>query len=249
MYTHLPGLHRGTMLSPVHVFTPNYTVLAWCRVCGTRHEQRSDCPGELRPTGPERHGWRVTVETPHGIEAYGVLVADCDGVWRARILTYPNVLWCAPRGEGTIKFIGATPAEAEDRAVTFVLEHCRERGFTVRDAAVGVPSDALPNESATVAPALRKVRFLPIRFGECRPSNLAKTGNLSETGLFVLTPEPADPGTSLSMTLTLGEEVRLDLAGRVVWRRKDHFVGRVPGMGVQLPVPPQDYLEYVRTLS
>jgi len=237
------------MLSPVHGHTRSLAVTGWCPVCGTRHERRSDCPGELRPTGPERHGWRVTVETPQGIEAYGVLVADCGGVWRARILTYPNVLWCAPRGEGSIKFLGATPGEAEDHAVSFVIEHCRVRGLTVLDAAIGVPSAALPGESAAVAPALRKVRFLPIRYGELRPSNLAKTGNLSETGLFVLTPEPVDPGSNLAMTITLGEEVRLDLAGRVVWRSKHHFVGRVPGMGIQIPGPPPAYLEYVRALG
>ncbi len=220
----------------------------WCSVCGTRHERRSDCPGELRPTGPERHGWRVTVETPWGIEAYGVLVADCGGVWRARILTYPNILWCAPRGAGSIKFIGATPAEAEDQAVSFVLSHCRARAFTVRDAAVGVPSSAVKAEGAA-APAMRKVRFLPVRFGETRPSNLAKTGNLSETGLFILTPEPADPGARLELSVAVDGQVHLDMAGRVVWRRKDHFVGRVPGMGVQIPTPPEAYLEYVRSLS
>jgi len=93
------------------------------------------------------------------------------------------------------------------------------------------------------------VRFLPIRFGELRPSNLAKTGNLSETGLFVLTAEPADPGSRLALTLMPSRDARLDLRGRVVWRRKDHFVGRVPGMGIQLPVPPAEYLEYIRTLS
>jgi hypothetical protein len=237
------------MLSSVSGLARNVTVIGWCPVCGTRHERPSDCPGELRPTGPERHGWRVTVETPIGIEAYGVLVVDCGGVWRARILTYPNVLWCAPRGEGALKFVGATAAEAEDQAVTFVLEHCHTRGFTVRNAAIGVPSAALPEDAAQAVPALRKVRFLPIRFGALKPSNVAKTGNLSETGLFILTPDPADPGSRLALTLTVGHEVYVDLAGRVVWRRKDHFVGRVPGMGIQLPGPPEEYLEYVRSLS
>lgn len=226
-----------------------FVVLDWCSVCGTRHRDRTDCPGELRPTGPERHGWRVTVETPWGIEAYGVLVVDCGDVWRARILTYPNILWCVPRGGGSIKFLGATAGDAEDQAVSFVLAHCRSRGFTVRDAAVGVPSTRVSAEGAATTPALRKVRFLPLRFGEMRPSNLAKTGNLSETGLFVLTPEPADLGCRLSMHMTLGQGVGLDLSGRVVWWRKEHFVGRVPGMGIQIPTPPAAYLDYVRDLA
>ena len=224
------------------------TIPDWCRVCGTRHEEPSDCPGELRPTGPERHGWRVTVETTLGVEAYGVLVADCGGVWRARILTYPNVLWCAPRSASSIKFVGATAAQVEDQAAAFVLDHCRARGFIVRDAAIGVPSGPIEGEAQSPAPALRKVRFLPIRFGEVRPSNLAKTGNLSETGIFVLTPEPADTGCRLALTITLDPDRRLDLTGRVVWRRTDHFVGRVPGMGIQIPGPPEAYLEYVRLI-
>jgi hypothetical protein len=225
------------------------TIPDWCPVCGTRHEGRSGCPGELRPTGPERHGWRVTVDTPWGVEAYGVLVVDCGGVWRARILTYPNVLWCAPRGSGSLKFVGATPGEAEDQAVAFVLEHCRARSFSVRDAAVGVPSTLVEPEGATTAPSVRKVRFLPVRFGETRPANLAKTGNLSESGLFILTADPADPGARLTMSLAVGGGMHLDLAGRVVWRRKDHFVGRVPGMGVQVSQPSETYLEYIRSLS
>jgi hypothetical protein len=73
--------------------------LAWCSVCGGNHQSPKECPGELRATGPERHGWRVTVDTPYGFEAYGVLVAPSVELWRARIITYPNVLWMV-RGRG-----------------------------------------------------------------------------------------------------------------------------------------------------
>ena len=48
----------------------------WCPICSTRHQPgRQDCPGEVAATEPERHGWKVNVETPQGLEAYGVLVA------------------------------------------------------------------------------------------------------------------------------------------------------------------------------
>ena len=80
----------------------------YCSVCGGDHARRQDCPGELRATGPERHGWRVAVETPYGLEAYGVLVAPSFDVWRARVITYPNILWTVPGGAVTLKFAGTT---------------------------------------------------------------------------------------------------------------------------------------------
>jgi hypothetical protein len=48
---------------------------AFCRVCGTEHRESGGCPGQLAPTGAERPGWRVQVETPFGNEAIGVLLA------------------------------------------------------------------------------------------------------------------------------------------------------------------------------
>ena len=67
----------------------------FCRVCGTEHQGPASCPGELPATGVERPGWRVQVETPFGHEAIGVLLAPSHEQWRARIVTYPNVLWTA----------------------------------------------------------------------------------------------------------------------------------------------------------
>jgi hypothetical protein len=75
----------------------------------------------------------VNVETPFGHEAIGVLLAPSHDVWRARILTYPNVLWAAPGGRGAIKFVGDTPAEAEARAIKFVEEHVRAKRYLRRD--------------------------------------------------------------------------------------------------------------------
>ena len=75
----------------------------WCLLCCTDHPSEGRCPGELMATGPEQRGWKVTVETPSGFQAYGVLVAESGKYWRARILTYPNVLWTTPGGHGSMK--------------------------------------------------------------------------------------------------------------------------------------------------
>ena len=83
---------------------------AFCQVCATQHGEREDCPGELRATGPERHGWAVAVDAQRGVDLYGVIVAPSGPRWRARIVTFPNVLWTMPGGRGTIKFVGATRA-------------------------------------------------------------------------------------------------------------------------------------------
>ena len=59
----------------------------WCPTCCSPHEPAAVCPGPLPATGEERYGWRLSVRTPHGIEAYGILVAASDRLWRARIIT------------------------------------------------------------------------------------------------------------------------------------------------------------------
>ena len=222
----------------------------WCQVCGTRHDRPELCPGELSAHGPERHAWRVNVETPGGLEAYGVLIARCDGGWRARILTFPNVLWLAPGHQTTLKFVGATPIEAESVASEFIREHCSTRGYVLREGPVLAQPGRIREESlddADDGPAPRKIRFLPVRFGVVRPSESGQTGNLSESGLFVLTEIPILVGKPLMLALETERQV-VPLHGRVIWMRKQQQVGRDPGMGVQLIEPPQRYVEYVRLL-
>ena len=58
----------------------------WCLVCFTRHAVATKCPGDHPASGPERPGWKAVVETPHSMEAFGVLVAPAGDAWRARIL-------------------------------------------------------------------------------------------------------------------------------------------------------------------
>ena len=108
-------------MSPDARHTP---VEKWCRTCGTLHEPRGPCPGTLLATGVERFGWRVTVRTSYGVETIGVLVAPVGKRWRARILTYPNVMWMIPGGGGSIKFLRDDPVDAERVTIDFILQHC-----------------------------------------------------------------------------------------------------------------------------
>ncbi len=225
----------------------------WCRACGTRHGGASPCPGPLLATGAERPGWRITVETPEGIEAIGVLVAPAGRVWRARILTYPNVLWTVPGGESSLKFVGASPREAERQAIEHVSDHCARRGWLRRDAVVlaepaVVAADAAPARKAHPGPAERKSHALPVRYGSAAPTVGALTSNVSETGLFVATIEPLDPGTALSLRIAFDDDTSVPLLGRVVWARAQMEIGRPSGMGVLLLEPPPAYVRAVRAL-
>lgn len=224
--------------------------LTWCATCGSDHAEPLDCPGDLRATGPERHGWRIAVETPHGIEAYGVLVAPSQDIWRARVVTYPNILWTIPGGTRTLKFVGSTPQEAEARAVAFVEGHVKARGYARRDALDAPTVGRIRAEAralASQAPALRKLRSLPVRFGVGTSLFSAMTGNLSESGLFVATLAPRDAGEALRVLLDL-DVGPVGLKGEVVWSRDRVVLGRPAGMGVQLLAPPESYRQYVREL-
>lgn len=222
----------------------------WCLLCCTRHDAAEPCPGDLSSTGDERHGWRITVDTPHGLESYGVLVAETYGLWRARIVTYPRILWTVPGGGGTVKFVGRSPLEAESRAIEFIKTHCTARGYEIRNFRSSVEPGPVPSEAgdrAQPAQAVRKVRFLPVRFGRVNLTERGRTGNLSETGLFIITEVPVDQGERVSMMLSVEAE-RLALTGQVRWSRTDHRVGRTPGMGIQIDTPPPEYLRFVQAL-
>lgn len=225
----------------------------WCAGCGSRHASATRCPGELPATGPERLVWRVNAETPRGIEAFGVLLAPSDTRWRARILTLPNVLWVGPDRRQAIKFAGATPQQAQRAAVEFILDYCTTQRHRLRASTQLLRPAQLAREQGQApveqpVPAPRKIRFLPVRFGVVGPSEVGGTGNLSETGVFVITNAPLDSGTPLMLSVKIDRGV-VQLRGRVRWMRKTHHVGGSPGMGVELLSPPQPYVEYVRTLS
>ena len=224
----------------------------WCAACGSSHASPKDCPGDLRATGPERHGWRVAVETPHGIEAYGILVAPAHAKWRARVLTYPNVLWTIPGGQSTLKFVADTPQAAEAAAASFIEGHIQARGYARRIGSDTPESgryraEARPGALAASGPLLRKNRALPVRFGSGPTQFAAMTGNLSESGLFVVTLAPLAPGEDLRVAMEI-DTGPLGLKGEVVWARRRFVLGRPVGMGVQLVAPPEAYRRFVREL-
>ena len=227
------------------------TLVLWCRVCGSSHSKPVDCPGELRATGPERHGWRIAVETPVGIEAYGILVAPSYDVFRARVLTYPNMLWTTPGGYATIKFVGRTAQEAEVQAVAFVEGHVRALGYKVHSApdverVMGFNPEAAPGRQS-VLPAPRKLRAVPIRFANGVTLFSAMTVNLSESGMFVNTMAPIDSGLAVRIHVDL-ETGGVGMRGEVVWNRTRPVMGRPVGMGVRLVTPPEGYVEFVREI-
>ncbi|MDH3626047.1 MAG: PilZ domain-containing protein [Acidobacteriota bacterium] len=228
--------------------------MEWCKLCGAAHGTEVVCPVGLEPIEIERHTWRVNTDTPDGIVAIGVLLAPCDAGWRARILTYPNVLWLAPEGTVSLKFHGMDAKTTERQAIDFVRRHCRSKLWEMRDEVAVVHAEPLQAESGIETarvggvPAPRRVRFLPVRYGVAAINEAAGTGDLSETGIFVITDRPATCGTRLNLALDL-DEGSVDLQGVVRWGRAQHRVGRAPGMGIQLEDPPSAYLTYVRRLE
>lgn len=222
----------------------------WCMSCGTLHALERRCPGDLPATGDERAGWTILARTPNGPCRFQVLLAPSHDLWRARVQTCPDTIWVVPGGAVPLKFIGRHRRDAERQAIDFIERHCKGRGFPMQREAAALwtrPQLLCDSHDSEEAPAQRKQRFLPIRFGLGGPAAEAGTGNLSETGLFVVTDDPVEPGTQLRLVLEV-DDVPIPLLGEVRWRRTEHEVGGVPGMGIQLREPPRPYLRYVRNL-
>jgi Tfp pilus assembly protein PilZ len=226
----------------------------WCSICHTRHRGPSSCPGELLATGPERHGWRIKILARHRAEIYGILIAEAGDYWRARILTYPNMLWSIPGGRGTIKFAGESAQDAEQQAIEFIREHCRKRGFQLLEQdEIEVESQPFPGEaSASSEPQgareERHLRSCVIRFGMEKAETAAMTSDLSVSGLFIATDKPLARDSSLKMLLSL-ESYTIPLVGKVTWVRMNAEPGRPVGMGIQLLSPPNLYVRFIRTIS
>jgi len=227
--------------------------MEWCRVCSTQHGAGDSCPGELLATGPERHAWRVTVDTPHGVETFGVLVAPAGKHWRARILTYPEVLWVVPGGRASMKYVGSRPQEAEKRAIEAIERLIEKRGFRKHELMPPVetapidPEQAAAAKGTTAPAAIRKPLAAVVRFGHSRPSQDAITANVSERGMFVSTSSPLDAGAAIRLRVDL-EAFTVPLKGVVVWNRIRPEAGRPSGMGVRIFRPSALYTEFVAQL-
>ena len=224
----------------------------FCCVCGTEHGGPATCPGELRATGTERPGRRVNVVTPFGVEAIGVLLAPSHDQWRARIITYPNVLWSAPGGRGAIKFVGDTREAAEERALAFIERHVQVKRYVRRDAPspAGPAATASPESSPARprrADMRRKSSCLPVRFGLDRAITRGVTVNLSVDGMFLGVLNPEDGGRSILIHLDLDGHT-LPLRGLVMWSRRRTETERPAGMGIRLSDPPGIYQSFVDAL-
>ena len=203
-----------------------------CPICGSGHGELETCPGELHATGAERPGWRVRVETPFGHEEIGVLLAPSQERWRARIVTYPNVLWSAPGRRGALKFVGDTPEQAEAQAIAFVERHVEAKRY------------ARPAFSA----ARRKSKCLPVRFSLDRAISRGVTVNLSAEGMFVGVASPVDGGRSLLLHLDLDGHT-IPLRGLVMWNRGCAEQEGPAGMGIRLSDPTPLYQSFVAGLA
>ena len=226
-------------------------VARWCGTCGTAHDGPGTCPGTLPATGAERPGWRVHVETPRGHEAIGVLVAPSHDVWRARIITFPNVLWTIPGGRGTIKFVGETFEEAEAQAIAFIESHVQAKRLVRRDGLAPVgpePQHGPPSPAPTkLGTERRKLTCLPLRWGHDAARVRGVTVNVSLEGMFIGALHPEEEGQSLLIHLDVDGHI-VPLRGLVMWSRDRSEPGRPKGMGVRLSEPPSLYHAFVSRL-
>ncbi len=218
---------------------------AFCQVCTTQHGERDACPGDLRATGPERHGWAVAVDAPRGVDLYGVIVAPSDARWRARIVTYPHAPWTNPGSGCPLKFVGSTAEEAEARALEYILHWCAERKRSPRDG-YGPWSRTGKPPGRRLPP--RKRKSLAVRYGVHGITALSTTSNVSTGGMFVTAREPLPDETPLELEMTIFGCVAV-MQGVVVWRRDELEPGRPRGMGIRLVDPPPVYKLFVHGLN
>ena len=214
-------------------------------------------------------GRATTVLTSWGRETYQIWIQPAPPGWVARIVTLPDRLWSSPGGRHVLKFYGESAVEAEAAAMRFIEDECVRTSRRIAPPLVGetdsVPPPALldPDRRATnrvsippgppgpptlhIEPALRTPRRLLLRFGPHQPDRPALTGNLSETGLFIITDRPIPAGVAVQIDLRFPEgPVRLD--ARSIWVRGQQIENLSVGFGVHLRMSPRDYIQRVRTL-
>jgi hypothetical protein len=224
----------------------------WCAVCCTRHELGPRCPGEVLATAPERFGWRIQVGGKQHTEQYAVLVAPAGELWRARIVTLPNMLWTVPRGRGTMKFLGHSAGEAERHARNYVMELCKAKGYRAMELDSNPNAGSIGREGASDGAKddedRRYLHSVPVRFGIERAEISARTADLSLRGLFIVSKRPLPKETRIKLVVEL-ENMSLPMNGSVAWIRLQPEEGRQTGMGIQLISPPAIYQHYVRRLG
>lgn len=187
-------------------------------------------------------GQRVRVASASDRAVHEVRLTYHSGRWMARILTLPDAYWPGPDGHGVRLFHGGSQEEAERMALACIEAEAERRGQKV--LATFKPGV----DHAKDAPARRVVAEYPVRLltqavplrGTVPLAADARTANLSESGLFIVTPRPLIRSSLLSMVVRLpGLTERL--RARVVWMRKDVAPWFPPGAGVELVEAPLSY--------
>ena len=93
-------------------------------------------------------------------------------------------------------------------------------------------------------------RRLEVRYAaQGRASQIGYSGNISNTGMMIRTPNVLPPGTILDLELKAPQETIM-LSGRVVWARTGPMTwlatGRI-GMGIRFIDPPADLVALLRS--
>lgn len=128
-----------------------------------------------------------------------------------------------------------------------VRKHSPVRPLTQSSFPLAVQSP-LSSESSSASPSRPAPRLphrLLVKFGTRNPDRPGVTANLSETGMFIITDQPAPVGAQVLIDLRLptGPVV---LGGEVVWARNRKEAGRSLGFGVRLTERPREYVKQLR---
>jgi hypothetical protein len=212
------------------------------------------CFRDYQATGTERHGWRALIEGKDVPEVVGVLVAPVGALWRARVITYPNVVWMVPGGGSSMKFLGASAAQAESDAVLYLQEYLKSKGLKVSRRLPNLVTGEVDREESAetqadqqLQAARRRVQYIPVWWGLEIPDEEGLSEDLSETGLFLITGKLQPKGARLALRIDAAG-TKVDMLGTVAWRREMLAGGRRVGMGIEIRTPPAAYVEYVRSL-
>jgi len=194
-------------------------------------------------------GQRVRVAAGSERSVHEIRLTFHAGHWMSRILTLPDEYWPGEDGHGVRVFHAGSKEEAEKQALMYIAEETVRRGQKVLAAfRPGV-------NQAKEPPARRLVGEYPVRLlsqavplrGTVPLSVDARTANLSESGIFVVTPQILVRSSMLSMVVRL-PGLTQRLRGKVVWMRKNVTPWFPQGAGVELVEPPLSYRATIKNL-
>jgi Tfp pilus assembly protein PilZ len=95
----------------------------------------------------------------------------------------------------------------------------------------------------------RRIKRLSITFSDGKVERTGTSSDFSETGLFIRTRKPFNPGTNVNIVIeiTAGKQIRLE--GIVVRAIKTGAMDFKNGMGIKLTTIPEEYKNFVKGLG